>query len=374
MDAADLLNVPLERTLRNALLANPVAALEVVSRVLNKDQVADLYVKAYPLVPLQWDLERLAEEAVNTVMECAPKEEAKPQPVTGSVYAFLEHSVIVLDGLIAVGKSYMIDKVAEILGEDGLKCHVFPEPAPHKLLNLFYTHLGHKPRNPYGFSTQVFFSTIRSNTNNEAQANAGKISTYPVDSSSHHLSITDRSRVGDLVFVITNTLLAGINQDEVEALLELAIMRNAFQFDYVLYLDSTATRAERIMKTIRKRPAEMGMPRWYLEKLRLVYYVVLKALAKRGARILYAYTPDAEKVWMTANNVLQGLAACPSVERCREIWCAGPQITWQSTAEEVDQAMGTIRAGYGNIVAVPPPSPPLPETTATLLVNEPVSA
>ena len=120
------------------------------------------------------------------------------------------------------------------------------------------------------------------------------------------------------------------------------------------------------MKTIRKREVEMGMPRWYLEKLRLVYYVVLKALAKRGARILYAYTPDAEKVWMTANNVLQGLAACPSVQLCREIWTAGPEITWDSSAEEVDRAFAIIREGYGGIVAVPPPSPPLPEQSTPL--------
>ncbi len=349
-----------DRELVRLLDADSGRVMELLASRLKPDQIATLFGKAFPLVPLEWSVERLADEVVNSVMLAYPEEGAKPPRQLKCKFAFLEHSVVVIEGLIAVGKSYMIDKLAEILGEDGLKCHLFPEPAPPKLLKLFYDHLGFKPRNPYGFSTQVFFGVIRSNTNNEAQAQAGKISTYPFDENCTHVSITDRSRVGDLVFVITNAMLESINQYEVEALLEIAMLRNTFQFDFIVYLDSTATRAERIMKTIRKRPAEMGMPRWYLEKLRLVYYVVLKALARRGSRILYAYTPDAEKVWMTANNVLDGLSACPSVNRCREIWAAGPRITWESSAEEVDRAMAIVRDGYGGIVP-PPPSPPLPE-------------
>lgn len=227
-----------------------------------------------------------------------------------------EGRVIVGEGIISAGKSYLIGKLVDLANSEGGDWFaIFERPDP-KLLDLFYDHLDERPRNSYAFASQVSFLQSRILSNLQAQALAGKRNEYGNQWSPSKVVFTDRSMIGDGVFAIANRLLDGILPEEYEAYRSIRSSHRPLTQDVTLFLDVTPQRAK-VLLAKRDNPYERNVPVWYLALLRRVYLRVLRDLALSGkARIALMRNEP----FVTPEQALRAIERAPSVAATSQLW------------------------------------------------------
>lgn len=255
-------------------------------------------------------------------------------------------SMIAIEGLIAAGKSEFCKKLVETLQRHGVLARYTAEPVVAEILSKYY-------ENPEleAYSSQLFFSSQRANSNSAAQAFAGRVpSEYPINAGRPGCAFGDRTSIGDAIFASINFLGGNMLNDEWDAVL--ASYSNHFSFTAVMFMDVSAVRAEFVCKELRRRPSEQNISIDYFEKLRLGHYAMMRALALRGAPVLYTYCDDKpmtrERIaFLDPDATLKALSACPRGEDVKALWADTPEPVYGETTEaDVSKALEVVRRRY----------------------------
>lgn len=257
----------------------------------------------------------------------------------------LNGKIIALEGLIAAGKSEFVKKLAiEVSGR--LHVKVLEEKLPKRVLDNFYADPAR-----YAYGSQLMFAALRANMNDIAMAAAGLSPTdYPLASDSVSLVMADRTCCGDALFAGINYLEERMLNNEILAVID-AYPSN-FEFSVILFLDVSAKRAEWVCKFLRKRPNERDIPLIYFQQLRLAHYALMRALALRGAPVLYVYCDDdpmtEESIaFLDPKEAIGAILDCPSGDEVKALWADTPEpIYGQTTEADVSDALETVRKRY----------------------------
>lgn len=263
-----------------------------------------------------------------------------------SWFASFVGAMIAIEGLIAAGKSEFCKKLVAVLQKYGILARYTAEPVVTKILTKYYD-------NPdlEAYASQLFFSSQRANSNDAAQAFAGRTpSEYPINEGRAGCAFGDRTSIGDAIFAAINHLVENMLNDDWDAVL--ASYSNHFAFTAVLFMDVSAVRAEFVCKELRKRPSEQNISLDYFEKLRLGHYAMMRALALRGAPVLYTYCDDKpmsrERIaFLDPEATLKALAACPRGDEVKALWADTPEPVFGKTTEaDVSKALEVVRLRY----------------------------
>jgi thymidine kinase/deoxyadenosine/deoxycytidine kinase len=254
-----------------------------------------------------------------------------------------------LDGNIGMGKTTLLKAIAAKFGGK-----VLTETAPKEIMQLFYKGLAEKNAtgkpNHYAGIAQMFFSGQRSQINQFGNALAGRTNDFgfpdfPWGEEAVDV-FTDRSRIGDFVFVLVNWLMGDIDDVTFLALMAASKTYPTFRFDTALYIDGSAetakARGEKRASEDPERAHEKDIPLSYYEDLRKVHYLILRECALRGAPIVCL---DNTK-FLNADQAVNALVEKPSIEAIIKIWAASPKLTPSSTSAEVSAAFEQVLAGY----------------------------
>lgn len=261
--------------------------------------------------------------------------------------AVLRRKSIVIEGLIASGKTQLAKALVKLLVALGLDAKLIDEEFLDEVLNLY-------SEDPvkYAYASQLFFTRTRANANSMAQAHVGRVPTgHPVLADTEGISVIDRF-LGDPLFALVNYLRGGMTNREFGAVL--AATPTGCAYDVILFKDVTARRAEYVAKNYRKRVSDMALPLDYLEDLRLAHYALMRALAFTGAPVLYSYCDDSpmEKgklPFVQADEVMYAMAACPSGDVVKALWAGTPEPVYGKTTEEqVSAALSIVRGRYAS--------------------------
>jgi hypothetical protein len=261
--------------------------------------------------------------------------------------AVLRRKSIVIEGLIASGKTKLARALVQLLVAQGFDAKLIDEDFLDEVLNLY-------SEDPvkYAYASQLFFTRTRANANSMAQAHVGRVPTgHPVLPETEGISVIDRF-LGDPLFALVNYLRGGMSNREFSAVL--AATPTGCAYDVILFKDVTARRAEYVAKNYRKRVSDMALPLDYLEDLRLAHYALMRALASAGAPVLYSYCDDSpmEKgklPFVEADDVMYAMAACPSGDVVRALWAGTPEPVYGKTTEaQVSAALSVVRNRYAS--------------------------
>lgn len=276
----------------------------------------------------------------------APPPSASPT----NEFAALEGMMIAEEGNLAAGKTVLTRRLVETMERHGIRGKTFIEPVHEKVLDKYYA-------NPdlEAYASQLLFAASRSNANEASQAFAGRTPTeYPL-SDRPGCAIGDRTCIGDAMFLVMVLLKGYLLMDEFDAVLSVYSPR--FAFSVVLFMDISSVRAEFICKHIRCRANEKDIPLEYFEGLRLTHYALMRALAMRGAPVLYTYCDDRpmskERIaFLDPEDTLRAIIHCPRGDDVRRIWEDTAEPVYGVTTEEVvSRELAKVRqryAGYGN--------------------------
>lgn len=263
-----------------------------------------------------------------------------------SWFASFVGAMIAIEGLIAAGKSEFCKKLVAVLQKHGILARYTAEPVVPEILTKYYD-------NPdlEAYASQLFFSSQRANSNDAAQAFAGRVpSEYPINHGRAGCAFGDRTSIGDAIFAAINHLVENMLNDDWDAVL--ASYSPRFAFSAVLFMDVSAVRAEFVCKELRKRPSEQNISLDYFEKLRLGHYAMMRALALRGAPVLYTYCDDKpmtrERIaFLDPEATLKALATCPRGEDVKALWADTPEPVFGKTTEaDVSKALEVVRRRY----------------------------
>lgn len=236
------------------------------------------------------------------------------------------------EGIICAGKTTLLSK------SDDRSLKFYEDPNA-ELLDLFYENLDTKPRNPYGFVSQVYFLMKRIMTNQQAAAAAGRRNEFGNQASGPLPVVTDRSLAGDGVFFVLNALLGAYEEPEIEVYFSILKQHQPLLLDKILFLDTPPERAHELVKR-RKNKYERSVPLWYLQHLRLVYYCVLRQVAlHRRVRIAVVRNyPD----FVDPSRLESLYATMPDLDRTCEIWRGSRDLDESSSPDEVQQELDRI--------------------------------
>jgi len=254
-----------------------------------------------------------------------------------------------VDGNIAMGKTTLLRSIAARVGGK-----VLTEVAPKEIMELFYKGLSEKKLtgkpNQYAGIAQMYFSGQRSQINQFGNALAGRTNDYDFPAfpwGEEAVDVfTDRSRIGDFVFVLVNWLMGDIDDVTFLALMAASKTYPTFRFDTALYIDGSAelakARGERRATEDPERTHERDIPLSYYEDLRKVHYLILRQCGIRGAPIVCL----SNSKFLTADQAVLALTEKPSTEATTKIWSASPRLTPISTPAEVSAAFDQVLAAY----------------------------
>lgn len=295
----------------------------------------------------RYSLARAVEIAVNKLYERRESSVSSPPVGSDNALAWFRGKMIANEGLIGAGKTKHTNAVVESLRKKGINAHSFDEPVPSAPLTKYYA-------NPdlEAYASQLLFAALRSGSNEAAQAFAGRFPTeYPVrDPNDVGCAMGDRTCIGDVMFAILVLLMGFMLMSEFDAVLETYSKR--FAFSAILFMDVSASRAEWVCKNIRCRPNEMEIPLNYFENLRLMHYAVMRALALRGAPVLYTYCDDKP---MSKNNIafldaeatIKALMCCPEGDEVKALWAdTAEPVFGVTTEDDVSAELAKVRQRY----------------------------
>ena len=273
-----------------------------------------------------------------------------PPANAANEFSALEGMMIAEEGNLAAGKTALTKKLVAAMEKHGIRGKSFIEPVHEKVLDKYYA-------NPdlEAYASQLLFAASRSNANEASQAFSGRLPTeYPL-AEVPGCSIGDRTCIGDAMFLLMVLLKGYLLMSEFDAVLSVYSPR--FAFSVVLFMDISSARAEFVCKELRGRPNEKDIPLEYFEKLRLTHYALMRALAARGAPVLYTYCDDKpmtkERIaFLDPEDTLRAIIHCPKGEAVKAIWAGTAEPVYGVTTEEdVSRELAKVReryAAYGN--------------------------
>ena len=299
--------------------------------------------------PLQWD--DVVDMFVSII--CAG---LKEQPMSMEMQE-AKKRLYTNDGNIGAGKTMLLDDAIRYSNENGRPAIKIAEQAPKEISQLFYLGLKEKEKNgvknPYAALAQMFFSAQRSQINQFGNAIAGRTNDYgfpdfPWGSTAKEV-YTDRSRIGDTVFVAANWLSKDIDDNELRAIAAAAKTFPTFSFDVAVYLDCSSSTAkkrnEARAKANPERAHEADIPLSYFASLRLIHYIFLRECALRGANILVL---DNTK-YLTGKQLVEEVSSPLDAKAVKKIWQRSPKLDANASEEAVSEAFASVLSGYAAI-------------------------
>lgn len=262
-----------------------------------------------------------------------------------------------LDGNVAMGKTTLLNNITKAFGGK-----VLYERAPKEIMALFYKGLKEKKMtgklNPYAGIAQMFFSGQRSQINQFGNALAGRTNDFGFPDfpwGEEAVDVyTDRSRIGDFVFIILMWLMGDIDDDTFTALMAASKTYPTFLFDSALYIDGPAdvakARGDRRASEDPERAHEKDIDLSYYEDLRKVHYLILRECGLRGAPIVCLSNAE----FLTPEQAMKAFTDLPSKEHIIEIWANSPNLTPTSTPEEVNDAFERVLKAYSVVPKLEP--------------------
>ena len=256
------------------------------------------------------------------------------------IYQQVLNSLTAIEGGICAGKTYLLKllmlHVNEVLGND--TCVVLFETPASVLLNDYY-----RDRRRYALTLQLDMLRQRQAINQQALALVGRKDSVGNSSGKPRVVFTDRGLGGDIIFAIGNHMADDINNNEWEIYASVIRSGGSYIYDRVVLLDTSPERAKHICDTTRQ--VEKGIELEYLQKLRMLHYVVFRAYAtsrEHPMRIIYIYNEP----WIEPQTIMDRQIRAPSFETVRHIWEQAPELDVSATPQQIDQAFSIIRAGY----------------------------
>lgn len=179
-----------------------------------------------------------------------------------SRYGVLKGSIIVIEGIIGVGKTTLGRSIQAYLLLNGLDCAFFPEYRNDKLLAQY---IGDMKKYAYGFQTIMLSKRIAIYNSALEAARSGKI------------CIVDRSLAGDFAFATMQLNNGNITKDEFDVYCSMIKMENSVEPSLVVYLECDVVRAlERTKK--RSCTGEDKYDIEYFQALSKAYHESIKSL------------------------------------------------------------------------------------------------
>lgn len=262
-----------------------------------------------------------------------------------------------VEGNVGVGKSTLIDATIVASHEAGRPAMKYLEQAPSDITNLFYLGLKAKKlnggKNPYAALAQMFFACQRSTINAFANCSAGRANDYgfpefPFGELAKEVWV-DRSRKGDLAFMLANWLSGDIDDNCMRAIWAAIRTLPTFNFDLSVYIDcASATAKSRVESRAKANPdrsGEAGMPVEYLSKIRLLHYIIIRECAIRGAPIIVL---DNSK-YLTGEELLAAVSNPPTATGMLAAWSGSPALGPDATEDQLSDAFKFVLKRYSCI-------------------------
>lgn len=278
----------------------------------------------------------------------------------------MQKRLVTLDGNIAAGKTTLLAKVGEKTG-----AKVMFEQAPKAIMELFYKAMEEKKRtglpNEYAAQAQMYFSMQRAITNCNGNAIAGRTNDYgfpefPWGEQARDV-YTDRSRIGDMIFLVLNWLSGDISDASFNGIISANKTVPTFRFDVAVYIDARASvskaRSDGRAAANPERAHEVNIPLEYFEGIRKLHYIVLRQCALRGAPIVCLSNEE----FLTVEQVVEATTRVPDQKHITRLWEFAPVITLDSAATEVDEAFSAVLKAYAELEKPEPvaaPNEPIP--------------
>lgn len=260
-------------------------------------------------------------------------------------FMFLLGTVVAVEGVISSGKTTFLVLLqryfTEVLRLPFIGCLEHPDAAMRKAFYRYLKQLIHP--NPMAFPFQMDMLRQRIKTNSDALAAAGRKNGIGNHAGQPASVWTDRSLWGDAVFFAMHRADGNISAEQAEVYFSVLKSNSPYQYDFVVFLDVPAQVAHSLCTKHRKHEDELDIPVEYFNRLRMAYYMQLRAQALTGnARIVYFYNEP----FVEPQKVLKCLRVAPSCTRVREIFEAAPEIDDNSTPVQVHSAFQFVRQQY----------------------------
>lgn len=248
---------------------------------------------------------------------------------------------IELEGIISGGKTSLGHAITQCLRQRGKLRVVFSEERfLPDMLAYFYKEMdqvrnGKKEKNEAAFPMQLQMLMYRLNSYQKSARETG------------HVKIGDRGPVGDAVFASLQAAEGHITADQFQ-IYKKTLAEFEYAPDYLVFLDVTAEEAER-RKNERARTEEDRVPRSYLHRLRLGYYLLLCSLAQRTTyRILLIRNNKLH----APEYILRRIINSPAPEQVRKIFSRAQKLDVDATESQLDAAFEEIHKKYDALESV----------------------
>lgn len=152
-----------------------------------------------------------------------------------NIYTSLRGSIIVIEGLIGVGKSTLGASLENYLNNMNIKCKFFPEYVNKNLLQQYISNMS-----KYSYSFQLFMLSKRIQTYRDAEEYANK----------GGVALIDRSVYGDMAFALMQKEKGFISEDEWQIYLNIMHQEIRLEPRIIVYLNCTV---DTCLKRLNKR-------------------------------------------------------------------------------------------------------------------------
>lgn len=297
-------------------------------------------------IPVQ---RREAVQLIDLVARCVSAFHRPPSNPLRSEFSVLTAKDIEIEGLLGGGKTTAGQSMQRCLAE---KAHIpafFQEESYDDLmLGEFYEQMDQVERGALLYNAAAFPMQIQMLERRVANHR------YARGMHPNETRFYDRMVTGDSLFAILQVIGESIAQKQFEIYLN--VLRGAkYQPDYLVFLDVTAAEAER-RKNERKRPQERRVPRSYLHKLRIGYYLMLRALALVAQYPIVVIRND---VMHEPEYLLRRIVAAPPTHWVAQVFAEMPVVDLSATEETMNSIFDSLHERYEkHYAAVRPRSPP----------------
>jgi len=293
------------------------------------------------------------DDMINLIGEYVAHWPIKKKPPMQDTFRALVGVSCILEGGLAAGKTTAGQLMQDAMKDPDVDLPVLfcPEDIDEGMTDYFYEELdavcqGTKAHNEAAYPMQIQVVERRKANYRDLALVTGQ-SDKPYGGPLR-FGIGDRL-AGDGVFAVTNYLNGGISKRQLDVYMPI-IGQYPMAIDCIFFLDVTAQEAflrkNRRAKQPGGRKIERTVPMDYLHKLRLGYYMLLQAIARRGEVSIQLLANDR---MFTGRELLFKVLDRPTPIRTKELWAHSSVLNSQTSMAELDSAFEKMHQAYFGI-------------------------